>query len=888
MDISDISPHTGQDIRRKFLDYFVANGHTKTPSSSLVPSSDPTLLFINAGMVPFKNVFTGKEKRPYTRAASSQKCLRVSGKHNDLEAVGRTARHQTFFEMLGNFSFGDYFKEQAIEYGWEFLTSKIGLPEEKLYVTVFREDDEAYSIWEKKIGVPAARIARMGEKDNFWSMGDTGPCGPCSEIHIDRGEGLGCGRPECSVECECDRYIELWNLVFMQFDRAQDGTMTPLPNPSIDTGMGLERLASVVQGKPTNFDTDLILPVIKGMEEMTDHKYGASPETDVSFRVIGDHIRALAFLVADGVNPSNEGRGYVLRRIMRRALRHGRMLGVTDPFAYRLAPVVVGMMKDAYPELLDFREAISGVALAEERSFSATLEYGMKTINELIEEARAKKSGSIEGEDLFKLYDTRGFPLDLARDIAEDAGLDLDMEGFKFLMTQQQEQARKSWKGAAGEDVPQVYKTGGPTTFTGYDEKETEGAAIAAIIAGGELKGEAAAGGEVEIIFDKTPFYAESGGQVGDEGVVKNDAFHGQVVKVSKPDGQRWVHTVKVVSGEARAGDKVDLKVDHEKRSAIRRNHSATHLLHAALRQVIGAHVKQAGSLVGPDKLRFDYTHFTQPDKMALETIEEMVNRRILENLAVATSVKSVEEAVNDGATALFGEKYGESVRVVKMGEFSMELCGGTHAGATGDIGLFRIVSEGGVAAGVRRIEAVTGLGALHDSRGKDEELGRIGVALKTGGADLAALVAKQGERVRELEKENRALKEKLASGGGQGADETQIEAGGKTFRLVAQVIDGADAQTLRSFIDDRKNRIKSGVVAAGARQGGKALLAVGVTDDLVKTVQAGKIIKELAGMVGGGGGGRADFAQAGGKDPDKLEEAIKAAPDLVKRLAGG
>ncbi|MDH5637062.1 MAG: alanine--tRNA ligase, partial [Nitrospinota bacterium] len=853
---------TGAAIRRQFLDYFSSRGHTQVRSSSVAPHNDPTLLFTNAGMVQFKNVFTGAEQRSYSRAVSSQKCLRVSGKHNDLEAVGRTARHQTFFEMLGNFSFGDYFKEEAIEYGWEFMTHTMGLPADKLYITVFKEDDEAHAIWEKKIGLPPARIIRLGEKDNFWSMGDTGPCGPCSEIHIDRGEGTGCGRPECDVECECDRFIELWNLVFMQYDRGADGKLNPLPNPSIDTGMGLERLASVIQGKPTNFDTDLILPVITGMEQMTAAKYGASPETDVSFRVIGDHVRALAFLVADGINPSNEGRGYVLRRIVRRALRHGRMLGVNEPFAYKLAPIVVEMMKESYPELEEAAKAITGVALAEERSFASTLEHGMKMIEEMIGEARAKNETAIAGAQLFRLYDTYGFPLDLARDIIGDAGLDMDMEGYNALMGQAQEKARKSWKGGAAAKTAGVYTSGEPTRFTGYDEEETVDSVVTAIIKDGAVIPQAGDGEEVEIILDKTPFYAESGGQATDTGVMENDSVHAQVLEVTKPDGARWVHKIRIAKGTLKTGDKLTCLVDRTRRADIRRNHSATHLLHAALRQVIGAHVKQAGSLVAPDRLRFDYTHFIAPDPVDLTRIETMVNENIMANAAVETKEKSVEEAVASGAMALFGEKYGDAVRVVTMGDFSMELCGGSHARATGDIGLFRIVSEGGVAAGVRRIEAVTGVGALAHVRAREEELARIGAALKSGGADLATLAQKQVDRARELERENRKLKEKLASGGG-GSDSSQFEMKDEISSTIYHIreVEGADAQTLRAYVDNQKNRIKSGgVIVVMARQGEKALVAVGVTDDMTKKIQAGKIIKEVAAIVGGGGGGRPDF----------------------------
>ncbi|MDH4183178.1 MAG: alanine--tRNA ligase [Nitrospinota bacterium] len=879
----------GALIRRRFLEYFVSKSHTEVRSSPLAPQNDPTLLFTNAGMVQFKNVFTGAEQRPYKRAASSQKCLRVSGKHNDLESVGRTARHQTFFEMLGNFSFGDYFKEQAIEYGWEFMTQKIGLPADNLHATVFREDDDAAEIWARNIGLPANRIHRLGEKDNFWSMGDTGPCGPCSEIHIDRGPAVGCGRPDCSVECECDRFIELWNLVFMQFDRDADGKLNPLPKPSVDTGMGLERLAAVIQGKSTNFDTDLIFPIIEAMGKMTDVKYGSAPETDVSFRVIGDHVRALAFLVADGINPSNEGRGYVLRRIARRALRHGRMLGVNEPFAHKLAPVVVEMMKESYPELAEAQKAIIGVTLAEEKSFASTLEFGMKMIDGMVGETKAKGAAAISGADLFRLYDTYGFPLDLARDVITDAGLGLDMDGYNALMEEAQEKARKSWKGGAAAKTSPLYAAGEPTLFLGYDAEETNGAAVISIIKEGAATDRAAEGDEVEIILDKTPFYAESGGQASDLGVMENESAHLRVLSVTKPNGTHWAHKVKIAQGAIARGEIVNCKVDHDRRADIRRNHSATHLLHAALRQTLGAHVKQAGSLVAPERLRFDYTHFTAPDKAELDLIESMVNRNIMANAPVRTEIKSVEEAVKSGAMALFGEKYGEAVRVVAMGEFSTELCGGTHASATGDIGLFKIVSEGGVAAGVRRIEGVTGVGALEHLRKRDEELEKIGAILKAGG-DLPAMVQKQIDRAKELEKENRKLKEKLASGGGGGETElVEIEAGGVKARLVATEVEGADAQTLRAFVDNQKNKLKTGaIIVAMAREGEKALIAVGVTEDLTKKIQAGKIIKEVAAIVGGGGGGRPDFAQAGGKNPEKLDEALRATPDILRKLLGG
>ncbi|MBI4828584.1 MAG: alanine--tRNA ligase [Nitrospinae bacterium] len=877
---------TGAEIRRGFIEYFVSKGHTSVKSAPLVPANDATLLFTNAGMVQFKDVFTGQEKRSYSRAASSQKCLRVSGKHNDLETVGRTALHHTFFEMLGNFSFGDYFKREAIEYAWEFVTVRMGLPPEKLWITVFREDDEAAAMWEKNIGLPAGRIMRLGEKDNFWSMGDTGPCGPCSEIHIDRGAHYACPNPNCGPDCDCDRFLEIWNLVFMQFNRDASGKMTPLPNPSIDTGMGLERLASVVQGVETNFDTDLILPVIRNMERLTGSVYGNDPETDVSFRVIGDHIRALAFLIADGVTPSNMGRGYVLRRVLRRALRHGRMLGVTEPFAHRLVDTVAAVMKDTYPEVTEALPVIRGVTLAEERGFSATLENGMKLIGEMIEQAKAKGESVISGAEAFRLYDTYGFPLDLANDIASDAGMRLDMEGYNTHMEQQRQEARKSWKGGA-KQVAAVYTQGAPTRFTGYDEEATD-TNIAAIIVNGAPVTEAGEGTEAEIMLEATPCYAESGGQVGDTGRIASDRMTARILDVTKPDGERWVHKVKITGGTARVGDKVRAGADHARRAAIRRNHSATHLLHAALRETLGLHVKQAGSLVAPDRLRFDYTHFAAPDSADLEKIERIVNEKIMANLAVATQVRGMDEAVQSGAMALFGEKYGDKVRVVSMGDFSMELCGGTHARATGDIGLFLIVSEGGVAAGVRRIEAVTGEGALEAVMARRGELLAVAEALKSPPVELPEKTRKLAERARDLEKEIKKLKEKLAGGGASGAVEPRARGKVGEITVLAYDLGEEDAEYVRTFVDNARNREKSTVIVAGSRAEGKAVLAAGVTKDITNAIKAGAVIKETAAMVGGGGGGRPDFAQAGGKDPGKLGEALDAVVSIVEKLAKG
>ncbi|MGK7346413.1 MAG: alanine--tRNA ligase [Candidatus Nitrospinota bacterium M3_3B_026] len=874
---------TGSEIREKFMGFFAARGHTAVESSSLVPAGDPTLLFTNAGMVQFKDTFTGRESRPYTRAVSAQKCLRVSGKHNDLEMVGRTARHHTFFEMLGNFSFGDYFKREAVEYAWEFLTATVRLPEERLYATVYTDDDEAARIWEEVTGLPPSRIQRFGEEDNFWSMGPTGPCGPCSEVHIDRGPEYGCGKPDCGIACECDRFMEIWNLVFMQYDRDESGKMTPLPKPSVDTGMGLERLASVIQGTETNFETDLILPIIRRMEDLTDFRYAEDSGKDVSFRVVGDHARAVSFLIADGVLPSNEGRGYVLRRILRRALRHGRILGVSKPFLGELTGAVVEMMEGAYPELSESAQVIRGAVLSEEEGFQSTLDFGTPLLMEMVDKARGRDDKKVPGADAFALYDTYGFPLDLAADIAADAGVSIDMDGFNEMMEKQREKARKSWKGA-GAETAGLRDAGEPTVFTGYDETVTRSEAVA-VIKDGQAAESASEGEEALIILKETPFYAESGGQAADTGEMFNDSFHAVVEDVTKPDGLRHVHKVKVTRGVVKPGDEVTAKVDSERRKDIMRNHSATHLLHAALRGALGESVKQAGSLVAAERLRFDYTCFTAPGRDELSRIERLVNEKIMENAPVAAEEKDFEAARREGAMALFGEKYGDRVRVVTMGEFSTELCGGTHAHATGDIGFFKIISESAVASGVRRIEAVTGRGALEYVRRGEAELAAVGEALKSPPAGLAEKAAKLAERLKELERENKRLKEKIFSGKGGAAGGEEKDVAG--VRVLVQELEGADADAIRSFVDDQKNRLGSAVVVAGANVDGKAVLSVGVTIDLVKRLSAGRIVKELAAMVGGGGGGRPDFAQAGGKKPEKLKDALAASAQVIERMLG-
>ncbi len=876
---------TGAEVRRAFLDYFAARGHTEVRSAPLVPGNDPTLLFTNAGMVPFKDVFLGADKRPYNRATTSQKCLRVSGKHNDLETVGRTARHHTFFEMLGNFSFGDYFKRDAITFAWEFITDVMAIPKERLYATVYLDDDEAARLWAEITGLPPERIQRFGEKDNFWSMGETGPCGPCAELHYDRGPEHACDNPDCGIDCECDRWLEIWNLVFMQYDRDAAGTLNPLPRPSVDTGMGLERLVSILQGKETNFETDLLYPVIEAMVAIAKKPYLADADATVSYRVIADHVRAASFLIADNVMPGADGRGYVLRRILRRALRHGRMLGVKGPFAHTLTGTVVDMMGEAYPELNEYRRIIHDVVLAEEQSFGATLDHGMKLIAEMIADAE-KNGGVIPGEEAFRLYDTFGFPMDLATEIALDGGVTIDMAGFETAMASQREKARKSWKGGGDTTVSPVYGQAagdtGPTPFLGYETTVADATVVGLVIDGKIVDG-ATAGTAAEVLLDQTPFYAESGGQVADGGFIENEACRMRVTDVRKPDGRHIFHTVVVETGSVKKGALVTARVDEVRRNATRRNHSATHLLHAALRETLGSHVKQAGSQVGPEKLRFDYSHFTSPSAEELAIIERSVNEQILANAAVDTAEQSVDEAVAAGATALFGEKYGEKVRVVRMGEYSMELCGGTHAKATGDIGLFRIVTESALSAGVRRIEGVTGVGAYDHTLSQERELKRAADALKAPPLEVTDRVKKLADRLKEIERENRTLKEKMVAG------ESSADLRSETIEGVTVVypapLDGADGGSLRSFIDNQKNNIKSGVIVAGATADDKALLAVGVTDDLTARIKAGDLVRELAAMVGGKGGGRPDFAQAGGKEPGKLAEALDAVPNLVLKL---
>ncbi|WP_221252582.1 alanine--tRNA ligase [Desulfuromonas versatilis] len=880
---------TGKEIRSRFLKFFEDRGHTIVASSSLIPHNDPTLLFTNAGMNQFKDCFLGKEKRAYVRAATSQKCVRAGGKHNDLENVGRTARHHTFFEMLGNFSFGDYFKKEAIAYAWEFLTVDLGLDKSRLYVTVFTDDDEAADIWHEQEGVPRERIYRFGEKDNFWSMGDTGPCGPCSEIFWDNGPEVGCGSPDCAVGCDCDRYMEIWNNVFMQFDRSADGKLTPLPKPAVDTGMGLERITTVLQGVKSNYDTDLLRGIIAFIEELSGKRYGAQADNDVSMRVIADHSRATAFLIADGVLPSNEGRGYVLRRIMRRAARHAKMLGFNEPALYRSARYVMESMSGAYPELIERMDYVAKVVRNEEERFILTLDNGLRILND--EVAKLKKAGQkvIPGEVVFRLYDTFGFPVDLTADIVEGEGFTLDEAGFEACMEAQRQKAREHWKGSGEEAVSGIYRQlreqGVASEFSGYG-KLTDYAPIKAILKDGAPVEEARQGDKVEIVTSVTPFYGESGGQVGDRGEISTGAAKVRVKDTRRPLPDLIVHIGEVVSGTLKNGEAADLSIDGASRQATALNHTATHILQAVLVEVLGDHVKQAGSLVTPERLRFDFIHFSALSAEEIARIEREVNRRIRENQQVETEEMETEKAISAGATALFGEKYGEAVRVVRVGDFSMELCGGTHVHAAGDIGLFKILQETGIAAGVRRIEAVTGARALELVQHQEEAVGRIAALIKSDRNLIETRLQKMLERQRELERELESLQSRLnANAAGDLLSGVKDVAG---VKVLAARIEGGDAKGLRELADQLRDKLGSGLVVLGCAEQGRANLLVGLTKDLAGRLHAGQIIKPLAEMVGGKGGGRPDLAQAGGSRPEQLSQALDSVAELVAGMLAG
>ena len=876
----------GNEIRAEFLKYFEDRGHRLVEGSSLVPQNDPTLLFTNAGMVQFKTVFMGEDKREYNRAVTSQRCVRAGGKHNDLENVGYTARHHTFFEMLGNFSFGDYFKEDAIHYAWEFLTVKLGLPPEKLWVTIFDDDDEAQELWEKIDNLPKGRIVRMGEKDNFWAMGDTGPCGPCSEIHIDQGAAAGCGSPDCKLGCDCDRFLELWNLVFMQFYRGEDGRLTPLPKPSIDTGMGLERVAAVLQGKFNNYDSDLFTPIIAELEKLSGKRYGEQDDVNVAMRVIADHARATAFLVADGVLPANEGRGYVLRRIMRRAVRYGKNLGLEKPVMEAVTAAVVRELIDAYPHLREAGTLLVKVVNNEEARFRETLEHGLLLLDERI--AGLDEGERIDGGFIFKLYDTFGFPFDIVRDIAIERGVGFDEDGFQAAMEQQRSKSRASRKGEGvrlrDHGVKELAEAVSGTEFTGY------GSLIEKVLVGGLIDSdgqrvrELGQGQSGRLYVERTPFYAESGGQLGDRGVVEWEGGSAEVSNTVKEGEKLILCDLTVSQGVLKEGEQVVLRVREDERQATAANHSATHLLQAALISVLGDHVKQSGSLVGPDRLRFDFTHFSPLTGKEIERVEELVNAQIRANAPVATELLSRDEAIAGGATALFGEKYDAEVRVVSMGDFSKELCGGTHVAAAGDIGLFKILSESGIAAGVRRIEALAGDPAFCYVQEVCRREKTLESLVNGKGQELVTKVEALLAAQKRLEKQVAELSAQLA-----GSDLDAILAGGREvsgMKVVAAEIPLDSPKTLREVGDKVRDHLGSGIAVLGGVVEGKAALLAIVTKDLTGRVQAGAVINQVAAVVGGKGGGRPDMAQAGGPMVDKLGEAIARVPDIVAGLA--
>jgi len=866
------------EIRKKFLDYFAGKGHEAVTSSSLVPHGDPTLMFTNAGMVPFKHVFLGNESRPYVTATSSQKCVRAGGKHNDLENVGHTARHHTFFEMLGNFSFGDYFKKEAIAYAWEFLTVEMKLDPARLFVTVFEEDDEAYDIWAKEVGVPTDRIARIGAKDNFWSMGDTGPCGPCSEIFYDHGEHIP-GGPPGTPEEDGDRFVEIWNLVFMQYDRDEEGTLNPLPKPSVDTGMGLERMAAVMQGTHDNYSIDLFKNLIAAACDVTGVTFGTNDEQDVSLRVLADHLRSVSFLMADGVLPSNEGRGFVLRRILRRACRHGRLLGMDEAFIYKLVDALVREMGNHFAELVEAQSNIEQVIRIEEERFIKTLDKGLKLVEQAVDDAG--EGGTIPGKTLFTLYDTFGFPTDLTADILRNRNVGLDMEGFEVCMEEQRKRARAAWGGSGESAIPkalyELREKHGPTEFLGYSTLTAEGV-ITGLIQGETAVDSLPEGEKGWLIANQTPFYGESGGQVGDNGTIKVGDAQFKVFDTKKLLSDLVVHVGKVTKGSITSGGTARFDVEGERRDAIRRNHTATHLMHAVLREVLGDHVKQAGSLVNPERLRFDFSHHQPLSPKEKTEIEAKVNAAVWDNDAVDTNLMTQDEAIASGAMALFGEKYGDEVRVVSAG-FSTELCGGTHVSRTGDIGPFRIVSEAGIAAGVRRIEAVTGEAAYKSFIADVDQLNEVAGQVKVRPFEASDAVATLQAKLKEAEKELASLKSKASTGVLDDLIGTAVDVDGIKL-LTAEVSGIAD---MRDFMDKAKGKLKSGVIVFGMKNGPKVQLIAGVTKDLVEKYHAGNIVREVAIICGGKGGGKPDMAMAGGTEPDKLKEALASVSALLK-----
>ena len=874
---------TAAEIREGFLKYFEDQGHKRVRSGSLVPENDPTLLFTNAGMNQFKDVFLGLEERDYRRAVSSQKCLRVSGKHNDLETVGRTVRHHTFFEMLGNFSFGDYFKKDAIRYAWELCTQVYPISPDRLTITVYQNDDEAFQLWKNDIGIPSKRIVRMGGEENFWSMGPTGPCGPCSELHYDTGTSP-TGHTDCTMPCDCGRFIEIWNLVFMQFNRDASREKTLLPSPSIDTGIGLERISCVLQGFSSNYDTDLFQPIIQETCQQLDVVYGQDEERDISLRILADHSRACAFLINDGVAPGNEGRGYVLRKILRRAIRHGKMLGTESPFIYTLMALVTELMKDAFPELLNTRDYAAKIVRHEEAQFSATLTHGTKRLDEICESNL--EMGRLPGKELFRLYDTYGFPFDLAKEIAAERGLGVDEEGFSAEMEKQRVRARASWKGGE-KQIKTIYQELAQqeleTEFIGYTDTSDNSGRILAIIKGKKRLSALGQGETGEIVLDRTPFYAEAGGQVADRGTLNTDTAYALVENVYTPISGLRFHKIKVQNGHLRENDTVSASIFLSERIHTARNHTATHLMHAALREVLGEHVKQAGSLVAPDRLRFDFTHYKGLSSREIREIEKLVNEKIRCNIQVETAIKDLDEAVQDGAMALFGEKYQQQVRVVKVPGFSMELCGGTHVTHTGGIALFKIVHEENISAGVRRVEALTGEAALGRFLDAESLISRISEDLKVQRSDLIPTLGQMSQALKATTKQVAHLQLKLAQKESENFLDGAREIQG--VRVLSQKVEYLDRNRLRQLADELKHRLGKGVVVLGTLIDGKVSLVAMVTEDLTDRISAHQLIQKIAPLVKGGGGGKPDIAEAGGKDPAGLEEALEHTYNIVEEL---
>jgi alanyl-tRNA synthetase len=874
-----------QEIREAFLGFFSKKNHKILPSSSLLPKDDPTILFTNAGMNQFKNIFLGLEKRSYKKAATVQKCLRVSGKHNDLEQVGKTNKHHTFFEMLGNFSFGDYFKKEAIAFAWELVTEVFNLKKEHLYATVYEEDEEAFRIWNHDIGVPEEKVFRFGKKDNFWAMGETGPCGPCSEIHYDIDAGMEEGEPRVLIEKGSDRFLELWNLVFMQYFQDETGALHPLPSPSIDTGMGLERTAAALQRKRSNFETDLFVPLIRNICDMAQREYPADSAGDISVRIIADHVRAITFLIGDGIMPSNEGRGYVLRRLIRRAFRHGNLLGLEKPFVHLLVSRVADIMKDSYPELLASITYISQLCLSEEERFALTLSSGLRYFQQFSEEARRAGRDVLAGPEIFKLYDTFGFPLDLSQELAQEQNLAVDEPGFYAELEKQKERARAAWKGDEQVEERKVYgrMKRFRVVYKGYETDHVAETEVLAIVKEGKEAAALKEGETGQVVLAATPFYAEAGGQVGDSGQLRNPHFSALVEDAFYPIPEVIAHDIRAVSGELHVGDIVEASVDISRRRAISNNHTATHLLHASLRQILGDHVKQAGSQVSAERLRFDFTHFSPLSRQEIQEVEGLVNQKIRENLKVETKLTTFEEGLKEGAMAIFEEKYGEKVRMIVVGDFSRELCGGVHVRATGEIGLFKIISESSIAAGMRRVEALTGDEALHYTQEMEDLIDDIQAVLSSSRKEILHHIQKLKSQLDESERENKTLRQNLARLRAQGGEERIRKI--KGVSVLAQRFEGLTTEELRGLADSLKQKIGSGVVVLGAAVDERAFLVVAVTQDLVGRLRADKLIGEIAPLIGGGGGGRADFAQAGGKKAEFLDRALEKSYSIIEKM---